>query len=126
MYGWWSTQSKSLDDLFYYVCDNELKNKLKNLSWYVKLKTLLTLIKLYFFPVKTIKDSKLVALEHYNLGNELYEKMLGKYMIYSCGYCLSDNDDLDQMQLNKMFLIKEKLCLRPDMKYLILDVDGVN
>jgi cyclopropane-fatty-acyl-phospholipid synthase len=57
---------------------------------------------------------------HYNKGNDLYTKMLGKYMQYTCAYFNKPNMTLDEAQLNKMKLIAKKLNLKPGMK--VLDI----
>jgi cyclopropane-fatty-acyl-phospholipid synthase len=59
------------------------------------------------------------AQHHYNIGNDLYEKMLDKRMIYSCGYW-QEAHDLDSAQEAKLDLVCQKLKLEPGMK--ILDI----
>ncbi len=48
---------------------------------------------------------------HYDIGNELYQKMLGKSMQYSCAYW-KDAKTLDEAQKNKLDLICKKLKLK--------------
>ena len=60
-----------------------------------------------------------VGEHHYDLGNDLYEAMLDKRMIYSCGYWAAATD-LDQAQLDKLDLIAAKLGLEPGMR--VLDI----
>ncbi len=57
------------------------------------------------------------AAAHYNIGNDLYERMLDRRMIYSCGYW-QNADDLDTAQEHKLDLICRKLHLEPGMKLL--------
>jgi len=59
------------------------------------------------------------AQHHYNIGNDLYEKMLDKRMIYSCGYW-QDANDLDSAQEAKLDLVCRKLKLEPGMG--VLDI----
>lgn len=59
------------------------------------------------------------AKHHYNIGNDLYERMLDKEMVYSCGYW-SKASDLNQAQIDKLDLICRKLQLEPGMK--VLDI----
>lgn len=59
------------------------------------------------------------AKYHYNIGNDLYSRMLDKEMIYSCAYWKRAKS-LDQAQLDKLDLICRKLDLKPGMK--ILDI----
>ncbi|MCX6444582.1 MAG: cyclopropane fatty acyl phospholipid synthase [Actinobacteria bacterium] len=59
------------------------------------------------------------AKHHYNIGNDLYSRMLDKEMAYSCAYW-KDATTLDQAQINKFDLICKKLKLAPGMK--VLDI----
>lgn len=60
-----------------------------------------------------------VGRQHYDLGNDLFEAMLGKRMIYSCAYW-AHADNLDDAQEAKLDLICRKLALRPGQR--ILDI----
>ena len=66
---------------------------------------------------QTVRRARRNAGAHYNLGNDLYERMLDKRMIYSCGYWRRA-DDLDQAQEHKLELICRKLRLEPGMRLL--------
>ena len=68
----------------------------------------------------SIKSSKKNISHHYNLGNDLYVKMLGKHMQYTCAYFNRPNMTLDEAQYAKMELIAKKLDLKPNMK--VLDI----
>jgi cyclopropane-fatty-acyl-phospholipid synthase len=57
------------------------------------------------------------AKHHYNIGNDLYTRMLDKEMAYSCGYWKTAKT-LDQAQIAKFDLICRKLELKPGMKLL--------
>lgn len=59
-----------------------------------------------------------VGEKHYDLGNDMYELMLGESMGYSCGIYLDENDDLTQAQYNKFDALCQKLKLKPGMKVL--------
>ena len=56
---------------------------------------------------------------HYNLGNDLYQVMLGETLCYSAGRW-EDGDDLDSAQRRKFANIVEKLELEPGMRVLDL------
>jgi cyclopropane-fatty-acyl-phospholipid synthase len=58
-----------------------------------------------------------VGREHYDLGNDLFERMLDPYMAYSCGYW-ANAGTLEQAQRDKLDLICRKLELRPGMRLL--------
>jgi cyclopropane-fatty-acyl-phospholipid synthase len=52
-----------------------------------------------------------VGEKHYDIGNELYTRMLDKNLQYSCGYW-KDAKTLDKAQIDKMDLICKKLELK--------------
>ncbi|GAB2981419.1 cyclopropane fatty acyl phospholipid synthase [Mucilaginibacter puniceus] len=54
---------------------------------------------------------------HYDLGNDLFEAMLDKRMIYSCAYW-NDAQTLDEAQEKKLDLICRKLQLKPGQRLL--------
>lgn len=56
---------------------------------------------------------------HYDIGNDLYEIMLGSTMTYSCGYWASAKT-LEEAQTAKLDLICRKLKLKPGMR--VLDI----
>ena len=66
---------------------------------------------------QTARRARRNAGAHYNIGNDLYERMLDKRMIYSCGYWRR-SEDLDQAQEDKLDLICRKLRLEPGMRLL--------
>lgn len=62
-----------------------------------------------------------VGEKHYDIGNDLYEEMLGETMSYTCGYW-KDAESLDAAQIAKMDLLGKKLDLRRGMS--VLDIGG--
>jgi cyclopropane-fatty-acyl-phospholipid synthase len=60
-----------------------------------------------------------IGERHYDLGNELFEAMLGKRLVYSCGYW-KDATDLDTAQEAKLDLVCRKLGLQSGMR--VLDI----
>lgn len=56
---------------------------------------------------------------HYDIGNDLYEAMLGPTLSYTCAYW-PNAATLDEAQLAKLDLVCRKLSLRPGMKVLEL------
>ena len=57
------------------------------------------------------------AKYHYNIGNDLYSRMLDEEMVYSCAYW-AHAQTLGQAQLAKFDLICRKLDLQPGMRLL--------
>lgn len=80
-------------------------------------KMLLTALRHMLFNPQTKKGSKKVAVEHYDIGNNLYELMLDKDLSYSCGYW-KHAKNLDEAQEHKLEMICQKLKLQPGMRLL--------
>lgn len=112
MDGWWDC--KALDKFFNKVfrahVDKEV-TKDKGLVF--------SLFLTKFFNFQTKKRAYQVADAHYNLGNDLYFKMLDKNMAYSCGYW-EGTKSLDTAQAQKLDLICRKIGLKKGMK--VLDI----
>ncbi|MFT4197766.1 MAG: cyclopropane fatty acyl phospholipid synthase [Pseudoxanthomonas sp.] len=68
---------------------------------------------------QTRRGSRKVGEQHYDLGNDLYAAMLGRRLVYSCGYW-RQAEDLDAAQLAKLDLVCRKLRLEPGMR--VLDI----
>ncbi len=60
-----------------------------------------------------------VARQHYDIGNDLFAAMLGKRLVYSCGYWRQARD-LDAAQEAKLDLVCRKMGLAPGMR--VLDI----
>jgi cyclopropane-fatty-acyl-phospholipid synthase len=111
MDGWWEV--KKLDEFIYHVLDASLDKKIK--AWELLPFYLSAVIFNYGRRSKAFE----VGQKHYDLGNSLFEKMLDKRMVYSCGYW-KDAKNLDEAQEAKLDLICRKLNLKPGMR--VLDV----
>ena len=72
-----------------------------------------------WFNLQTRRRSREVGRRHYDLGNDLYQAMLGRRLVYSCGYW-RDAADLDAAQEAKLDLVCRKLGLAPGMR--VLDI----
>ena len=68
---------------------------------------------------QTIRRAGRNARTHYDIGNDLYLRMLGPEMVYSCARW-DEANDLDAAQMAKMELICRKLHLEPGMR--VLDI----
>lgn len=80
-------------------------------------------LKMLMSNQQNIERSRDVGKFHYDIGNDLYRRMLGPTMAYSCGYWAgikyaTDALALDQAQRNKYQIICEKLNLRWGMRVL--------
>ena len=65
------------------------------------------------------RRSREVGRRHYDVGNDLYRRMLDARMIYSCAYWRRASS-LDEAQEHKLELIANKLGLEPGMR--VLDI----
>ena len=59
-----------------------------------------------------------IGERHYDIGNDLYERMLDRRMIYSCALWSGGARSLEEAQEAKLDLISRKLHLRPGMRLL--------
>lgn len=71
------------------------------------------------FNPQSYKKAFEVGKKHYDLGNDLFEAMLGPTMTYSCAYW-KDAKNLDEAQTAKLDLICRKLMLKEGMR--VLDI----
>lgn len=55
---------------------------------------------------------------HYDVSNAFYELFLDDQMVYTCGYCTDWDNDIDQMQADKLEMICRKLRLKAGEKML--------
>jgi len=112
MDGWWD--AKDLEDLIQHVlrvnpdADIGGKARLAAAAVVAKIANRQNLTRSY----KNVQH-------HYDIGNDLYQPMLGKTMAYSCGYW-RDAKTLDEAQEAKLDLICRKLGLKPGMT--VLDI----
>lgn len=75
-------------------------------------KDILSIISNKIFNRQTIDKALVDVQSHYDIGNDLYTRMLDKNMQYTCGFW-QDTNDLDTAQLQKMKIIGQKLNLKP-------------
>jgi len=80
-------------------------------------------IKATLIPYGSLSRSFDIGERHYDTGNDLFEIMLDKYLIYSCGYW-QNAQTLDAAQRDKLDLICNKLELKPDCEYSTLVAGG--
>ena len=112
MDGWW--ECERLDQFFTNVIKAGLENQLPT-----HFKDTLRVLGARLFNLQTQKRAWMVGKEHYDLGNDLFSRMLDGQMQYSCGYWKTA-DNLADAQRDKLRLICEKLQLAPGMR--ILDI----
>lgn len=113
MDGWWDVDA--LDDFFARV---ECAGLARNIGGWP---ALVLAVKGRVANLQSHARARHVARKHYNLGNDLFQAMLGRHMQYSCAYWHGATT-LDQAQENKLHLICRKLGLKPGMR--LLDLGG--
>jgi cyclopropane-fatty-acyl-phospholipid synthase len=112
MDGWW--ECDRLDVFFTKVLRAGLENQLPH-----HLKDTLRIAAARLVNLQSKKRAWIVGKEHYDLGNDLFSRMLDPWMQYSCGYW-KEADNLVDAQQAKLKMICEKLQLAPGMK--VLDI----
>ena len=111
MDGWWETAS--LDGLVHRLLSAQLDERTRGLGDFVDT------IRAHLQNLQSERRSRIVGERHYDLGNDLYQAMLGQRLVYSCGYW-RQADDLDAAQEAKLDLTCRKLGLQPGMR--VLDI----
>jgi cyclopropane-fatty-acyl-phospholipid synthase len=112
MDGWWD--AKELDAFFAKTLRAKLDKNFLG-SWRILLGLLIQVI---LNPQRLSKTFE-VGERHYDIGNDLFEGMLDKRMVYSCGYWKKASS-LDEAQEAKLDLICRKLGIEEGMK--VLDI----
>ena len=109
---WWDC--KRLDLFFEKIISARLEETVKN-----KKRIILGVISSKIMNLQSKSLSKKVGEVHYDVGNKLYEIMLGKTMSYTCAYWKNLKripQNLDKAQEQKLNLVCKKLKLKPGMK----------
>ncbi|GBE36384.1 cyclopropane-fatty-acyl-phospholipid synthase [bacterium BMS3Bbin07] len=112
MDGWWD--SDRIDDFFCRILRSEIHKKVKE-DWILLSRVLLS----KSINMQSKSRAFRIGEMHYDLGNDLYENMLDRRMVYTCAYW-KDAKTLDDAQEHKLDLVCRKTGLKPGMK--ILDI----
>ncbi|MCX4239294.1 cyclopropane fatty acyl phospholipid synthase [Paraliomyxa miuraensis] len=112
MDGWWETDA--LDVFIEKVLRADLKRKMAD-SWRLKLLGAQALL----FNRQGVEKARASIAVHYDIGNDLYERMLDPRMVYTCAYW-KDASTLAQAQEAKLDLVCRKVGLEPGMRVLDL------
>jgi cyclopropane-fatty-acyl-phospholipid synthase len=111
MDGWWEAQD--LDGFIYRLISAELDERVW--SW----RKLTAYLIASVFNLQRRTRAFQIGERHYDLGNDLYECMLDKRMIYSCAYWESATT-LEEAQRAKLELVFKKLDLKAGQR--VLDI----
>lgn len=111
MDGWWD--AGDLDGFLFRLLDAHLDERVHGID------DLWLWLKSGLFNLQQGRRAFTIGERHYDLGNDLFEAMLGRRLVYSCGYW-KDASDLDAAQEAKLDLVCRKLQLAPGMR--VLDI----
>ena len=111
MDGWWDC--KAMDQMLTRVFNANLEKDIRSLS------TLALVAKSRLFNQGRVAKAYEIGEQHYDAGNDLYEAMLDKRMVYTCGYW-KDARNLDEAQEHKLDLVCRKIGLQKGMR--VLDI----
>lgn len=112
MDGWW--ECDRLDEFFARIMPLKPEETVRN-----NLKLRYSILKAFVFNLASRSRAFAVGERHYDLGNELFRKMLDRRMVYSCGYW-QQAGNLDEAQEAKLDLTCRKLGLQPGKR--VLDI----
>jgi cyclopropane-fatty-acyl-phospholipid synthase len=112
MDGWWDCER--VDEFFYRIVMADLESKIK-----ADIKTLSKLLAGTILNLQPKRRAFEIGERHYDIGNDLFEKMLDNRMVYSCGYW-KNAKNLDEAQEAKLDLVCKKAGLKQGMK--VLDI----
>ncbi len=115
MDGWWD--ALDLATFFHNVFTAHLERQVEPLSM------LWTVAKASVFNLQNKDRSRQVGMQHYDVGNDLYRRMLDSRLVYSCGYWSSPTtpaQNLDDAQEQKLDLVCRKLGIKAGQT--ILDI----
>jgi cyclopropane-fatty-acyl-phospholipid synthase len=111
MDGWWDCLK--LDEFFYRVLKARLDARAMSMAGFFDA------LKAKLFNLQKPSRAFEIGQHHYDIGNDLYQCMLDKRMIYSCGFWETAST-LDGAQEAKLDLVCRKLYLQPGMR--VLDI----
>ncbi|MBA3539806.1 MAG: cyclopropane fatty acyl phospholipid synthase [Deltaproteobacteria bacterium] len=109
---WWETDA--LDVMIEKICRADLKGKVKG-SWHLRALT----VKAVLLNLQSKARSGGSVAAHYDIGNDLYTRMLDPRMVYTCGYW-ANATTLAEAQEAKLDLVCRKVGLKPGMRVLDL------
>lgn len=112
MDGWW--KADAIDVFFARVLSANLEKVIE-----LNLSSIAALIKAFFVNLQSPSRAFKVGEAHYDLGNDLYEVMLDRRMVYTCGYW-KEAKNLDEAQEAKLDLVCRKIGLKAGDR--ILDI----
>lgn len=108
--GWWDCPN--LDQFFFRVLRAGLEKRAAK-----SFQAVLLAVKFRCFNLQAGRRAFHIGERHYDIGNDLFQHMLDKRMVYTCGYW-RDAGTLDEAQEAKLDLVCRKLGLKPGQRLL--------
>lgn len=117
MEGWWDCEQ--IDEFFFRILKANLDNQVLADKRFLMAIMMLQLrsLKARLINRQSQARSLKVGKDHYDIGNDLYQCMLGPNLNYTCGYWRTAQT-LEDAQIAKMELSCQKLQLKPGMRLL--------
>ena len=111
MDGWWDCEQ--LDEMLTRILSHDIDENLRSP------RAVLLAITARLINMQSRRRAFRVAKQHYDLGDDLYERMLDPRMIYTCGYW-ENMHSLDAAQEAKLDLVARKVGVKRGMR--VLDI----
>lgn len=111
--GWWD--SRALDQTIHRLQRIKVVDALRE-NWMI----VPQLLKARVLNLQTVRRAFGNGQHHYDIGNDLYEAMLDRRMLYTCALWSTGARTLDEAQEAKLDLVCRKIDLRPGMRVLDL------
>jgi len=111
--GWWD--SRALDQTIHRLQQVKAVDALRD-NWAI----MPHLVKARVLNLQTMRRAFGNAQHHYDIGNDLYEAMLDRRMLYTCALWSTGARTLDEAQEAKLELVCKKIGVAPGMRVLDL------
>lgn len=112
MDGWW--ECARLDQLFHRLLAVDADRQADRWAW---LRSTMAVLRHTLFNLQSMRRAFQVGERHYNIGNDVFTRMLDPTMSYSCAYWAHASNLADAQQ-HKLDMICRKLELRPGERLL--------
>ncbi len=109
---WWDCDQ--IDEMIARVVRGDIESKVG-----ISMRDMVTTLFSKFVNMQEGGRAFKVGEQHYDVGNDLYTRMLDSRMVYTCGYW-KEAKTLDEAQEAKLDLVCRKIGLKPGMKVLDL------
>jgi cyclopropane-fatty-acyl-phospholipid synthase len=111
--GWWD--SRAIDQTIYRLQALKVLDALRD-NWMI----VPHVLKARVLNLQAVRRAFGNGQHHYDIGNDLYEAMLDRRMLYTCALWSTGARTLDEAQEAKLELVCKKVGLRPGMRVLDL------